>query len=585
MIRKGGRWVHNGVTYGEGLLHHYLEARKWAWPSRYRHRWTDLIYSEILKNQITIFMGAASTQKTGHISEWCLLDYWAFPNNTFVLVSTVTVDKLETNIFGELKMLFQDARDRFPGELAGNLLDYKHAITTDCIKDSDFDESRARDMRKGIMGRACYQGHQHVGLGIFAGIKQERFRFVGDELQAMAPTFMDAWPHMFSNPDVKIIGSGNPNHDPDDQLGQAAEPIGGWSSMPEPNKTSTWPTRKLGAVCVNLVGTDSPNFDNPKDIYPRLIGRKFIERLIHDHGENSPEYYRLAKGVMKLGMAVNRVITSQLCREHEAHDKAFWSGKERIKVHALDPAYGGRDRCVSRSGEFGEGIDGKMILRLDPPKVLQLNLQDARSPEDQIAAQVKSELELKGIDPRNSGYDSVGKGTVGFAFSRVFGSNCPIPVDSGMKCTSRPVREGLFVYDEELGHERLKRCDEHYSKFVTEMWFSVRYCIEASQLRELDDATMREGCWREYYSVAGNKIEVEPKDDMRERKGKSPDLFDCLAVLVEMARRRGFKIDRLSSGEVEEDPDEWFVKEAEEYANDIKEQLLIHENPQSAIPF
>lgn len=575
MIRRGGVCTVQGKRCGNGLLWHYLEARRFAWPKRYRHRWTDEIYSQILKNQITIIIGCASSQKTSHIAEYCLLDYWAFPNNTFILVSTVTVDKLETNIFGELKMLYQEAKDRFPDDLAGHLLDYKHAITTDSIRDADFDEARARDMRKGIMGRACYSGHQYVGLGVFAGIKQERFRFVGDELQYMAPTFMDTWPHMFSNPDCKIIASGNPNHDPDDQLGLAAEPIGGWSSMPEPQKTSSWPTRKMGAVCLNLVGTDSPNLDHATDIYPRLIGRNYLDRLVHDFGLNSPEYYRLGKGVMKMGMASNRVLTRQACQDHRAHESAVWAGTPLTKVHALDPAYGGKDRCVSMRGEFGEDTDGKIILRIVNWRVIQINLQLGRSPEEQIVDSVFDELTANGIPPRNSGYDSFGRGTLGFAFTRKFGSECPVPVDSGGRCTSRPVREGLTVYDEVLGFERLKRCDEHYSKFVTEMWFSVRYAVESEQIRELPEAVALEGCWREYYTVAGDKIEVEPKDKLIEHKGKSPDLFDTLAIMVEMARRRGFKIDRIGFVD-DKEAEDGLETAAEEYDNDLRERMLAH---------
>jgi hypothetical protein len=575
MIQRGGQWTEDGITYGHGLEYHFLAARALAWPKRYRHRWTDLIYHEIIKNQISIFMGAASTQKTGHISEWCLLDYWAHPQNTFILVSTVNTDKLETNIFGELKMLFQEGRDRYP-ELSGNLLDHKHAITTDAIRDNDFDEARARDMRKGIMGRPCYVGGRHVGLGVFAGIKQERFRFVGDELQFMAPTFMDSWSHMFSNPDVKIIGSGNPNHDPDDQLGLAAEPIDGWAAMPEPAKTCTWPTKRMGAVCVNLVGLDSPNFDQPEDIYPRLIGRRYVARLLHDCGENSPDYYRLAKGVMKLGLASDRVITRQLCQQHGAHDPAYWSGATRTKIHALDPAYGGGDRCTSMRGEFGESIDGKEIIAVVHYRIIRINLLDPRRPETQIAQSVKEELEQNGIPPSNSFYDSFGKGTMGFAFAEEFGADCPVPVDSGQRCTNRPVREGLLVQDEYSGQWRLKRCDEHYSKFVTEMWFSCRYAIEASQARQLPEEVMAEGCWRQYYTVQGNKIEVESKKDMREKKGKSPDLFDVYAVMMEGARRRGFKISQLVSVLTEAGQEDSLTTEAEEYEAMLKGKMLTH---------
>ena len=56
---------------------------------------------------------------------------------------------------------------------------------------------------------------------------------------------------------------------------------------------------------------------------------------------------------------------------------------------------------------------------------------------------------------------------------------------------------------------------------------------------------MLEGTLREWIMVSGNRVEVETKDKMKIRTGRSPDLFDALAAGLEGARRLGFKIDRL----------------------------------------
>jgi len=54
------------------------------------------------------------------------------------------------------------------------------------------------------------------------------------------------------------------------------------------------------------------------------------------------------------------------------------------------------------------------------------------------------------------------------------------------------VRFDLYVPDGKHGR-RLKMCHEHYSKFVTEMWFSVREIIESDQMRNLARAVAEEG--------------------------------------------------------------------------------------------
>jgi hypothetical protein len=417
----------------------------------------------------------------------------------------------------------------------------------------------------GVVVHNCYRGGTYVGDSVLAGAKQDYIFFVADELSFMESSFSRSWPHLFSNPHVKIIGSGNPKGDPDDQLSISGEPKDGWASIGEPKVTSCWDTRFMGGRCINLVGTDSPNFDVPEgtpEPYPKLIGRSFAKRIEHDQGLDSYDYYKLVKGVMKLGMAVNRVITRQLCREHHAHDKAQWGIGKRKKLHSLDPSYGGKDACVSTLLEFGPDPDGKIILQIIRQHTHRFSLNIDKSVEDQIAEQVYDMLKLEGIEPSASGYDSVGKGTLGFAFARKFGSDSPVPIDSGAKPTERQVRQDLFIVDK--GQKRHKKCSEHYSKFITEAWFSVRYVIEADQMRELPEACMMEGCARVYEEVAGNKIEIEPKDDLKERTGKSPNLFDSLAVGVEMARRHGFKIGRLGldSDDPDQDPFAWMAEKA-----------------------
>ena len=578
-IAKGGRWMGQTKECGLGMLDHLMNARKLIWPDRYRHRWTDLMYSEFIQNDITILLGAASTQKTSHASEFCLLNYWARPFQTMVVLSTVNMGKMDIGVWAEMKMLWDEGKKRHSW-LAGHVIEYKRAIATDDI------EVGQRDFRRGIISRPCYVGGKWVGLGTLAGAKQEWLFYLCDELQFMAEAFSRSWPHLFSNGRVKIIGSGNPKHDPDDQLSIAAEPKEGWNSHGEPTKTEVWNTKYLGGRCINLVGTDSPNFEVPEGVkppYPKLIDRNFAARIAHDHGPGSFEFYQLVKGVMRMAFASARVITRQLCRDHHALEKSEWKDNKRTAVYCLDPTYGGDDRCVGMPLWFGEDINGVEILQVGPYRVFPFDLREGSpKPEDQVATTLSEELRVYGIDPTDCFYDSCGKGTLGGAFARTFGSRSPVAVDAGAKPSKRPVRSGLYV-DEDDGTKRLKRCDEHYSKFVSELWFSVRYAIEAEQIRELPEDVMVEGCARIYEMVGGNKIEVEPKsdpkkkEDLKRRLGKSPDLFDCLAIGVEGARQRGFTIAALGADvDLANGDDSFFEEEAKEYEDAIKSQLLTH---------
>ena len=65
----------------------------------------------------------------------------------------------------------------------------------------------------------------------------------------------------------------------------------------------------------------------------------------------------------------------------------------------------------------------------------------------------------------------------------------------------RPVRHDLYVQETD-GTKRLKRCDEEYRKFVTELWFATRHVIECGQMRNLPEEVAKEGYVREYDTEA-----------------------------------------------------------------------------------
>lgn len=568
------------IAYHRGdTFENYMAARRILWPDRYRHRWTDLMYRNFIKNDVTVLMGCASSQKTSHAVEYALISYFARPEETLVILSSLNMDKLDIGVWAELKTLWQRARDYHQLDIPGHLVEYKRAITTDNVEDT------ARDFRKGCICRPCYVGGKNVGHGILAGAKQKYVIYIADELQFMEPAFSASWPHLFSNPHVKIIAAGNPKHDPEDELSKVAEPKDGWNTHPEPTKTEVWTTKFMGGRCVNLVGTDSPNFDVPADVPPPfegLITREFAKRIAQDSGAESFDFYRLIKGVMKVAFAHSRVITRQLCREHHALEGVVWKDNKHTKLYALDPSYGGEDRCVGMPLKFGEDTEGNQILLIMPYRVFQINMRliETVSVEDQIAGILQEELETYDVPPENCGYDACGKGTIGAALARRFGLRVPQAIDSGAQPTKRPVRADLFV--DEDGKQRLKTCAEHYSKFVSEMWFSCRYAIEANQVRGMTEDVMAEGCARVYEMAAGNRIEVEPKsnpkkkEDLKRRLGKSPDLFDTFAIGVEMARRLGFSIDRLGIAVIPQEDDDFFEQEAKEWQDELKSKLLTH---------
>src|SRR4029077_5839493 len=496
-IRKGGQWSrpspHHSTTpslqsasteCGLGLSHHYEQMRRIIWPELDDHRWHTLCRDEVLKNKVTVLMGPGSSGKTHEASWLYLCEYWCFPDETCVLISSTHIDGLRLRVWAEMTMLWQRGVDQFDF-LAGNLLDSKLLISTDALSEDQFDERHIRDWRKGIKGIPCMQNGKFVGLGKYAGIKQKRIRLIADEAQFMGGSFLSAFANLDKNVDFRAVVLGNPS-DILDPLGKAAEPKDGWNSHLEPEKTSVWDTRFMGGRCVNLCATDPPNFHSPADEPTRfkyLISREKIANTLSFFPKDSIEYYSQCIGAMKIGTLARRVINRDDCRRFKAFDDVIWRGSGTTLIYAVDAAYGG-GRCVGGFVQFGTDIHGHTVMSIHPPVIIPIRVVVDKSPEDQIAEFVKQECLTRGIPPENMFHDATGGGPLGTALARVWSAQTN-PIDFGGAPTERPVCLDLFIYDDAQHARRLKLCSEHYSKFVTELWFSVRYAIEAGQIRNL----------------------------------------------------------------------------------------------------
>jgi hypothetical protein len=570
-IRNGGKFQFKGKEVGEGLFYHYKESQKLLWPTEYHNYWTDLILKEVLDNTITCVMAAKDCGKTRTLSKFCLTDYFIFPNETLVLVSSTTLQALETRVWGDLKMLFALAKRKYSW-LPGNMLDSKRAIATDDLEDKSV---ISRDLRKGILCIPCKSEEgEFMSISTYVGMKQKRRRHLGDEFQFMGPGMLNSIGNMNSG-DFKGMYSGNPigQNDPFDKI---TEPEQGWDALGRPNKTTTWTNRKFkNSRTICLYGPDSPAIQEPNGAkkYPGLLTQDSIERVIAGFGKDSPQYYSQCLGIRIPGLNAKRVITIEFCRQFKYDEKPIWDGTTRTKIFGLDAAYGGidADRCIGGHGEFGKTVKGIVCLWLFEPKVVPINLSLMPSiiPEDQIAIWTKQYNESNGIPAENTFYDSTGRGSLGPSMAKHYSVEIN-PIEFGGPPSDRPVTEDTYVYDPEQRKRRLKLCNEHYSKFVTELWWTVRYGIQSEQIKGITEEAIDEAAMREWSMVAGNKIEIESKRDMKSRTGFSPDIFDWVAIIVEGARRRGFKIMKMAN--VEEDvQNKKFVQELVDRQRKLKE--------------
>jgi hypothetical protein len=551
-------WIQQGEDYlkaqGRTLFYHYRELQSLLWVNYQHHEWSDLMLKTILENRITAVLGPKDAGKTHVMARFALTDYFCFPRDTLILMSSTDIRGLELRVFGEVKLLYETAKEVWP-EAPGNPVDSLHAIFTDAIDE----DSEIRDTRRGLICIPVLDfSGQWKGLSKWVGIKQKRRRVLADETQFYAAPYLSSLANLDKG-DFKGVFVGNPIGE-GDPLDKIAEPVDGWDSLPEISTTTVW-TNRMGGTTINFTGTDSPAIKHPGQ-FKYLINQADIDRIIGYWGRESAEYWNQAAGVRRPGISLRRVVTRDMATQFGAQQDVIWKDSNTTKVYAVDAGYGG-DRCVGGEAEFGTDINGQQVLCLSKPRIIPVRvypktvpIEQRTLPEDQIAEYVKADCEKLGIPAANVAHDSTGRGSLGTSFARLWRHDCN-PVEFGGAPTPRPVSSDLFIYDEKLKQKRLKRCDEHYSKRVSEYHFSVRYVIEGRQMRGLTNEVLDELCGREWKRVKGDKIEVEAKDETKERIGRSPDLGDWCAIVVEMARRLGFQIARFEPPESKFEDSAW----------------------------
>lgn len=534
MVRRGGEVIHEGKAHGDGLFAHYKGAMKALWPWFQWHRWADLLIRAFVENKEVGVMGPGSSGKTFCSAAFALATYYIWPKGTTIIMSTTTRDGLQLRIWGSVKELHKEAKQR-RAWLPGKVFEAKYALAT---VDGDAEPGEGIDFRDGIIGVACRVGGQFVGISNYVGIKNDRIILAADEASLMPRGFLDSAANLRKNPSFKLIALGNPK-DRNDALGVVCEPHpseGGWDGLPHKEETRTWKTRTRGGLAVQICGYDTPNKDfapglNP---YKGIITPEQIAADLEYYGRDSLQFAMMNLGVMPRDGGNRRVVTVQLCEEKRAFDEPVWYGDARLtRVLGLDAAYSGTggDRCVLVDMTFGPDKDGRQIIAFNgPPIIVPVDVKSGTIPEEQIAMFVMRHAVAAGVTPERFALDSTGRGTLVSALARLWSPDV-VAVEFGGKPVDRPVRPGDPRTEVEA-----------YDRKVTALWFSSRLVVESGQLRAMPREVAEEGAMREWGVAKSGKVEVEPKRKTKERMGRSPDLYDAFVVAIEVARMRGFSI-------------------------------------------
>lgn len=314
----------------------------------------------------------------------------------------------------------------------------------------------------------------------FQGIHQRYVLIIIDEACGVTKTIWDAVETLATNEYARVLAIGNPD-DPSSKFKTVCDPGSGWNVI------------KVGYL-------DTPAWSGEKvhpDLLHDLLSPLWVKERTDDWGTESPLYVSKVLGEFP-EYSTDTVIPLPMVRANQLYEA--WAPE-------VDP--------VSELGvDVGAGGDFTSIrhrLGRTPGEVVRDHTADAGNVVGKVV-EFARRVEARKIKVDTIG---IGWGVVGWLEDRVREGVLP----PGTEIV--PVNVGERSFD-----------GTRFPRLRDEVWWMGRELTQQMgwDLRELDDRTLGQLIAPKYKPDPSGRTKVEPKEETRERLGRSPDDADALLL-------------------------------------------------------
>lgn len=510
-----GKWFKVKNPYeGEGRFEHFKNLVQRCFPKSFEwHDWSEKAARAFCANKNVAICGCGGSGKSTTAAMYALFWWLCAVQDSAVLIASTTIDSAKKRIWKNIRQYYTELCKKFPeGKLGETCL---IGNPRPCIR------STKSDTAHGIYVVAVALGEVEKGVEALKGFHPKRLMMIGDETDSIGQAVVDVGVNQeIGTIEYQTIWLGN---DPSlfNPLGKMMAPeIGKPVTIGHTEWTST-----TGAKCLRFDAFDSPNIkDNDK--WSGIVRKKDIDGAVAKFGQNHPQVWIMMRGIHPPEGADDTVLSEALFLRNNCQLGVTW--KRSFKTIAmLDPAFGG-DRCIFRTLDYGQDMQGATKVLVGAPITIQIDASDTKNPpEYQIAYKVKNMCLARGIPPQDFILDATGTGR---------GVKNVILVEWSPNinfCEFGGTPSTMPVSDEDT-----MPANEAYDRKVSELWYTFRVFVEAGMIRGLDPETAMEFCSRKF-EVKNRKRAVEQKQDMKLRGAPSPDLADCLVTGIHLLRERG----------------------------------------------
>jgi phage terminase large subunit len=405
----------------------------------------------------------------------CLLLWWlGTREDSLVITNAPREAQLKRNLWKEVRSLWSRFLPNFP-----------NARMQDLQVRMRGGEQETVDVESwSAIGMGCGVGAGEVVANRMRGFHAASMLFILEEMTGIPDPVLEAIEQTCVGGENLRLGLGNPDsqQDPLHRFG-----------------------REPGTVALRISAYDHPNVvtDDP-NLIPGAVTRKSIERRKLRLGEDHRLFRSRVRGISP-SQAVDALIRRDLC---EAAVARYLIPQLRVGEVAL-----GVDVSNSESGDpavVARGMGSCLLELISQP------CPDALAFGRGVGAMIR----VDNILPNHVGVDAVG-----------VGSN----VVNGLAEEGYRVRalhgsaKQVTTIDWELVSETEKRIVEEgqFLNLRAQMWWYMRRDLERGLIALPDDPELIDDLVEPKWWTKGGKIVLEPKEEIKERLGRSPDKGDA----------------------------------------------------------
>lgn len=528
---------------GYDAYYHFKRASELMYPESIWHPWRedrmrafcdDSLATKI--NGVTIrsfaWVGCGAAGKTACSGLIAMNYFMVNPKDTSVTLTSTTKDAIRQRVWPVIQSLFYSAMETC---FRPSNVEPFHMVNSKAML-----QWKKGDDKHSIFALAVKDGETAKAIENLKGRHTKRMMLIVDEAAGTPEAILETIPNMFKGTtELCLFFLANGPITKMDGFSSICEPADGWGSIGP--STGFWHTKGVPkwqippSLCLHFSGAESPNVKAAKTIYPFLYSyENWLKVKDEPEVQRTVQYWSQDLGFWPPETFALTVLTMSLIEATGAKDRVKFMSR-RTPVGSMDPGFGGDD-CILLLGAIGDTEDGEVLQierRVKVPILVDAKDEKGRpmDAEHQIAKAVIRYCSAHGVTPENFAIEATGTGRgAASVVSAEWGEI--VRVESGGSPSSMPAST-----------DDPRQAHKVYINKITELWFSIREYVSTGQLKGLYEEAIRDLCTRlEVEASKSKKVKLENKDDYKARMGgHSPNDGDAVAMLVELAKRRGLK--------------------------------------------